>query len=128
MLYPVLVLFLIERNSPAVFSDSTGEPSVDDLVGWSTFLAFWSKHYRHLIIRRPNADICPDCYIAANVLKFGTREKQNADDLLADLSDLDPPEEADDDDDDEDAFPGRQLFSLDERERIRSSRQANTLS
>jgi hypothetical protein len=76
-------------------------PSLDDLVAWSTFLAFWTKYFSHLIIRRPNADICPDCYIAANALKFGTRGGNEDDD--------DDSNEDDEDDDD-------QIFRQAERE------------
>jgi hypothetical protein len=94
-----------------VYLHWTEDPSVDDLVGWGTFLAFWTKHYSHLIIRRPNSDICPDCYIAANVLKFGNR------DVIVDpLSDPELQNDDDNDDDDNDGFPGRELFSLEERE------------
>ena len=79
-------------------------PSLDDLVAWSTFLAFWTKYFSHLIIRRPNADICPDCYIAANIIKFGTRGGENGDD--------------DDDDDDEDNEDDEdEMFRQSEREK-----------
>ena len=79
-------------------------PSLDDLVAWSTFLAFWTKYFSHLIIRRPNADICPDCYIATNIIKFGARGGNEDDD------------DDSNEDDDDDAFPGREMFRQAERE------------
>jgi hypothetical protein len=85
-----------------------GVPSLDDLVAWNTFLAFWMKYFSHLIIRRPNADICPDCYIAANIIKFGSRG-ENGDD--------DDKYNKDDKDDDYGAFPGREMFRQSEREK-----------
>lgn len=112
----LVFLFVLYRQLTYSISISEGgEPSVDDLVSWSSFLAFWSNNYRHLIIRRPNHDICPDCYIAANVLKFGARE--NADPMLAELLDLEEHEDdCNNEEDDDDAFPERMLFSLEERE------------
>jgi len=65
-----------------------------------------TKYFSHLIIRRPNADICPDCYIAANIIKFGT-PGQNEDD--------DDDDEYNEDDDNE-AFPGSEMFWQSERE------------
>jgi hypothetical protein len=81
-------------------------PSLDDLVAWSTFLAFWTKYFSHLIIRRPNADICPDCYIAVNAIKFGTHGGNEDNDDNSN----------EDDEDDDDAFPGRDIFRQAERE------------
>jgi hypothetical protein len=96
-----------------LFSHSTeGEPLQDNIVSWGTFLNFWSKNYSHLIIRRPNADICPDCYIAANILKFRSRKNDNDDDD-EDLPELEPRDLSDDDDN---SVLGMGIFPLKERE------------
>ena len=33
-----------------------------------------------MVIRRPNSDICVDCYIYANVFKLGLKKKDDSDD------------------------------------------------
>jgi hypothetical protein len=85
-------------------------------VSWGTFLNFWSKNYSHLIIRRPNADICPDCYIAANILKFGSRKNDTGNDNNDDDVDLPELEPSGLINDDDDSVLGMGIFSLEERE------------
>jgi hypothetical protein len=40
------------------------------VVSWGYFFHFWKKYYPHISIRRPTADICNDCYIFYNQVKF----------------------------------------------------------
>ncbi len=83
-----------------------GVPSPDNLVSWTTFLSFWNKHYSNLVIRRPNADICVDCYIYANVFKLGLKKRDDSDEESSDDEAVACPLPA-----------GADIFNLDEREK-----------
>ena len=74
-----------------------GQPSLNNLVSWGTFLNFWNKYYSNLIIRHQNADVCVDCYVSANIFKLRPKRKHSelssdADDSSDDEDLEDPPE------------------------------------
>jgi hypothetical protein len=71
---------LFPRYKHAHLFWQAGTPTLDNLVSWGTFHSFWSKNYSNLVIRRPNSDICVDCYIYANVFKLGLKKKDDSDD------------------------------------------------
>ena len=43
--------------------------AVEKLPDWTTFHAFWKKHYPHIKIPKPREDICEDCHKFVNAYK-----------------------------------------------------------
>jgi hypothetical protein len=41
------------------------------------FWQFWKEHYPNIIVRRPTADICDDCYVFYNRVKYSKRSQQS---------------------------------------------------
>jgi hypothetical protein len=45
----------------------------EQVVSWPFFFGFWRREYAHISIRRPTADICDDCYLFYNQVKYRKR-------------------------------------------------------
>jgi hypothetical protein len=60
------------------------------------FHSYWTRYNSHIIIRRPTADICDDCYVFYNQVKY------RSDAVLSPFVDVDSTDEDSDDSDDED--------------------------
>ena len=57
---------ILERDYlPGFDDDNAGHP-----VSWEAFRLFWKQHYPKVVIRRPTADICDECFIFANRHKY----------------------------------------------------------
>ena len=92
-----------------------GEPSFDNLVSWKTFHAFWSKHYSNLVIPRPNANICVECYLFANGFKLGLKTRDDGDE------DSDNESSSDEGNVNDVACPlavDAEIFTMEEREKL----------
>jgi hypothetical protein len=49
---------------------------------------FWQEHYSNIIVQRPTADICDDCYVFYNKVKYNThRSTPHPDDVIDDDGD-----------------------------------------
>jgi hypothetical protein len=76
------------------------------VVSWPYFLSFWRKEFGYISIRRPTKDICDDCYLFYNQVKFRKRapespfipvdstDEDNEDDDLSNISDRNTKEDA----------------------------------
>eukprot|EP00977_Amphora_coffeiformis_P024958 scaffold17707_cov212-Amphora_coffeaeformis.AAC.11 len=54
------------------------------VVSWGTFLAFWARHYRTLVVGKPHEDRCNACHKYCNQLKFKTANREDSDDSSCD--------------------------------------------
>jgi hypothetical protein len=64
-------------------------------VSWPYFLSVWRRDFSHIVIRRPTADICDECYLFYNQVKY----KSTA--VLSPFLDVDSTDEEGNDDDEE---------------------------
>jgi hypothetical protein len=69
------------------------------VVSWPYFFSFWKRHYCYIVIRRPTADICDDCYVFYNQVKFKTDKAPKSPFVEIDSTD---DEEGDNEEDDDD--------------------------
>lgn len=57
----------------------------EPIVSWPVFMRTWQQHYKELVVPRPRADICDDCFIYANAFKASIRSNgSDSDDNAAD--------------------------------------------
>jgi hypothetical protein len=81
----------------------------DELPSWKAFDLYWSPNFPHLKIPKPSRDICGECYVYANKIRFKQQSnpgssKRSLASLLQEDSDNDdtffvPPEQEDEDHD-----------------------------
>ncbi|CAB9511400.1 hypothetical protein SEMRO_483_G152000.1 [Seminavis robusta] len=53
--------------------DKEQKVTASQLPSWSSFRRFWKKEYPKLVIQKPSADICDQCYVFANKHKYCER-------------------------------------------------------
>jgi hypothetical protein len=53
--------------------DWPADEETQQILSWPYFLHVWKRDFCHITIRCPTADICDDCYLFYNQVKFKTR-------------------------------------------------------
>jgi hypothetical protein len=64
----------VDLTSKGMILSKRGDwPAGEDakqVVSWTYFWFYWKNKYGNILIRRPTADICDDCYLFYNQVKF----------------------------------------------------------
>ena len=63
------------------------EQTIKSCVSWPCFLQFWGDFYPQVVIQRPTADICDECFVFANQHKYSKRKKEEAEEKADDSDD-----------------------------------------
>jgi hypothetical protein len=84
----------VKQLVPALDSDGNAFDPVP-IPSWAKFHEYWRKNYPKLVIQKPSADICGDCYIFANQHKYASSRKNAQNNLLLQL----------DEEEDDEGFP-----------------------
>jgi hypothetical protein len=103
----------IETSTKAVITKHRRLDWPDDVepqpvISYTYFFVIWKQEYSYIVVRRPTADICDDCYLFYNQVKFRSR-------IQSPFIDVDSTDDEDDEEeeDNEDNEVSRNAIKLD---------------
>jgi hypothetical protein len=51
-------------------TDWPADQETQPVISWTYFFQIWKGEFNHIVVRRPTADICDECYLFYNQVKF----------------------------------------------------------